>query len=105
VSSTKRKKWRLCGVKPLTTLKTHVPAGKRKDGGCIVLRVPNEVLSLGRTQAAVAKDSHHAMNRSGKRKKSQAGVANDRRGKSRRASMKIKVDKFLANLLDSPTSL
>jgi hypothetical protein len=73
VSSTKRKKWRLCGVKPLTTLKTHVPAGKRKDGGCIVLRVPNEVLSLGRTQAAVAKDSHHAMNRSGKRKKSQAG--------------------------------
>jgi hypothetical protein len=72
VSSTKRKKWRLRGVKPLITLKTHVPAGKRKDGGCIALRVPNEVLSL-KTQAAVAKDSHHAMNRSGKRKKSQAG--------------------------------
>jgi hypothetical protein len=42
----------------------------------------------------VANNIHHAMNRSGKRKESQARVANDRR-------KKIRIDKFLANLLDS----
>jgi hypothetical protein len=55
----------------------HVPAGKRKEGGCIALRVPDEVLTLGKTQAAVANGIHRTMNR---RKKN--------------------IDKFLANLLD-----
>jgi hypothetical protein len=73
-------------------------SGKRKDDGCIALRVSDEVPSLGKTQAAVAHGIHHAMNRSGKRRKSQAGVANDRR-------KKIKIDNFLVNLLDPPTSL
>jgi hypothetical protein len=76
-SSTKGIKWRLRGVKPLITLKTHVPAGKRKEGGCIALRVPDEVLTLGKTQAAVANGIHRTMNR---RKKN--------------------IDKFLSNLLD-----
>jgi hypothetical protein len=39
-------------------------AGKRKDSGCIALRVPDEVPSLCKTHAVVTNGSHYSMNRS-----------------------------------------